>query len=645
MELDGMDAPVLNKKRMPRFSTAQRLLFEVLFSRPFFRLLILCSSFMAAACGLMAPFFQKEFIDTLTGNVQSLQQTLGVLRDFLPSTPLGFLILAFLAMLLNLSLNGVTNYLGARESVIMQRRLAQRLYDRLLVLRTDSLKGRPIGEMVSIYATDIPSCTILLEQSLPQGLNIFFPFVLSPFAIWFFFHIPLWPIIAMMATTTLIGFFMAYRQSRFFFRFKRLAAERTGLVNEWVQNIRTLRILGWMNAFEERIFSVRRVETDNRISMLINGQTMNAMSSSATFLLNTIALMSLVFLSDQPVTSGTLLALLWIVGVFLTRSFRMTPWFFTFLFDAWTSLKRVDAVMLLKNEDTHVRPTDFQKLKSLSAPDPALRVKNLNLAIGGKSILKSLHFEIKPGEFVAIVGEVGSGKSMLLLSLLGEAGASFDRYDIGANDALGIPLDQLRQFFTFVPQEGFIMSASLRENVAFEYGADPKKVDDQVYESLRRSQFDVRVERIEQGLDTEIGERGVNLSGGQKQRVSLARVDFYQAPVVLLDDCLSAVDVDTENKLIAELMEGSWKKRTRVLVTHRLTVLEKSDRILFLQNGEIRADGTFHDLLENNEDFRLFVSTVAAEKSKKNVPPEVIADPVETALAVTAVTTEPEGES
>src|SRR6185312_2474623 len=143
-------------------SSAQKLLFEVLLTRPFFRLLILLSSFFSALFGLMSPFFQKEFLDTLSGNPQILKQTFVRFAEYLPTTPLGFLLLAFLALLFNLSLNGVTNYLGSREAVIMQRRLAQKLYDKMLILRTDSLMGRPIGELVSIYATDIPSVTILL---------------------------------------------------------------------------------------------------------------------------------------------------------------------------------------------------------------------------------------------------------------------------------------------------------------------------------------------------------------------------------------------------------------------------------------------------------------------------------------------------
>jgi ABC-type multidrug transport system fused ATPase/permease subunit len=190
-----------------------------------------------------------------------------------------------------------------------------------------------------------------------------------------------------------------------------------------------------------------------------------------------------------------------------------------------------------------------------------------------------------------------------------ETGASFDKYLVGKNDARRMPLNQLRQFFTFVPQEGFIMSATLRENVAFDYDVKTEK-DNAVGTSLERAQFEWRRERLRAGLETEIGERGVNLSGGQKQRVSLARVDYYASPIVLLDDCLSAVDVDTENKLIESLFDGAWKKRTRILVTHRLTVLNKVDRILFMENGRITAEGSFAELMKNHAPFREYAASV-----------------------------------
>lgn len=601
-------------------SSSFRLLLEVFFSRPFWKISIILSSLLAAVFGLLAPFLQKEFIDLLTGTPAQMKiewiETWLMSVGF-SSNSLAYLFLSFISLFLSLAFNTLTTYLGNREAILLQRVLAQRLYDHSLRIRTDSLMGKPVGETVSIYATDVYGATVFLEQTLPTGFSILFPFVLVPWALVTYFSIPLWPITSMMGLVIFVSFVMAFRQAKYFFQFKKLAADRIGLVNEWIQNIRTLRILGWLQAYEQKIFKVRRVETVNRVRMVTNGQAMNSISSSVTFILNLVAVISLVKLSDQAVTTGTLMALLWIIGVFLTRPFRQMPWFFMFMFDSWTSLKRVDSFLNLKNFEAHVRPDEFIKVKPLDRVGSALTVKNLNLSIGGTSLLKGIDLDVKTGEFITIVGEVGSGKSLLLLSLLGETGASFSRYQVGENNTLEMPLDQVRQFFTYVPQEGFIMSATLRENVAFEYGVSSQKVDEGVLASLERSQFKMNLERVEHGLDTEIGERGVNLSGGQKQRVSLARVDYYQAPIILLDDCLSAVDVDTENKLLDALIKGSWQERTRLLVTHRLTVLEKSDRVLFIKDGSILAQGTFHDLLATNAEFRHFASTVAFDESKK----------------------------
>lgn len=573
--------------------TTKSLLLEMCTYRFSARALILFVSLLTTFFGLMAPFFQKEFLDKGTFD---------------------FLTYSFISLFFSLGFSVLTNYLAVREATLMQKVLAERLYKHALTLRSDSMLGKPIGEIVSLYATDIPGSTIILEQSLPQGAGLLFPFILAPWVLSHFFTVPLWPLLSMMSLIILLSFFMAYRQSQFFFRFKQLAADRIGLVNEWIQNIRTLRILGWMTSFEKKIFAVREVETQNRIAMVTNGQAMNSVSSSVTFLLNLTALVSLVYLSSVPITKGTLMALLWIVGVFLTRPFRQMPWFFTFLFDSWTSLKRIAAFLNLRNIDSFERPDEFQKIKSFEFCEPAVRVRNLSLTLQSHHILKDINFDIEQSEFVAIVGEVGSGKSLLLLSLLGETGASFEQYQLGLNNALQMPLDQLRQFYTFIPQEGFIMSASLRENVAFDYDVKPERVDKAVFHSLELAQFQLQTERVDNGLDTEIGERGVNLSGGQKQRVSLARVDYHQAPIILMDDCLSAVDVDTENKLISHLIKGAWQNRTRIMVTHRLSVLEKVDRVLFLQDGRITAHGKLSELMKTNVEFANFVANVETNK-------------------------------
>lgn len=628
-------------------ASPRHLLLEILFTRFWVRALMLTMGLLSAVCGLLGPLFQKVFLDRLSGAAQfSFLQFESVNQI----SQWGLLVLTFLSLLGALAFYQGVIYLGTRESLWMQRHLSQRLYDHTLSLRTESLHGKPVGEIVSIYTIDVPGATILLEQSLPQFLGILFPLLLGPWALVTFLSVPASILMPFLAVVLVLNFLLAFRQSKFFFQFKRLAADRVGYVNEWIQNMRTLRILGWIAAFEAKMFHVRKVETRNRIQMLNNGQTMNGIASSITFVLNVVLISVLLHSQSEPITSGTLLALLWIVAVFMTRPFRQMPWFFTFVFDAWTSIKRISELLQLRNREPLPRSREFQKLISWSAagggtggadsPVPALRVRGLSLDIDGHHLLHDINFDVKVGEFLAIVGEVGSGKSLLLYSLMGETGATFEQYWIGENDARRLPLDQLRQFYTFVPQEGFIMSASLRENVAFNYHVGTEH-DDNIRASLRRAQFDIDKERVENGLDTEIGERGVNLSGGQKQRVSLARVDFYQSPIVLLDDCLSAVDVDTEKKLIRDLLAGpspavgdggGWKNRSRLLVTHRLSVLRQVDRILFMEQGRLKAEGRFEELMRSSPEFREYTASLERHEVSSTQPPKpepetVIEDP------------------
>lgn len=576
---------------------------EVVFTRFPARILILVCSLIAAVFGVLGPFFQKEFIDQLT-------QTPGTLHLIQFESPLGYILGAFACVLLAQIFSQATTYFSIRESLFMQRVFAKRLYDKTLNLRVDTMSGRPVGEIVSLYATDVPGATVFLDQTLPAGCSTLFPLILAPFAMSVLFDIPLWPTVLVMGFIAVFNTFMAFRQSRFFFRFKQLAAERIGLVNEWVQNIRTIRILGWIRHFEKNIFAKRVIETRNRVSMVTNGQVMNAISSSITFFLNLVALGSLVFYSKHRLTSGEILALLWIVGIFLTRPFRQMPWFFTFAFDSWTSLKRLEEFFSTRNNKT---PGEEEAEPFAPQDDKwALQIRGLNLSVGPRRILRNINLDVRHGEFVAIVGEVGAGKSMLLLSLLRETGARFQEYHLNGKDMLQAPLDEVRGHFAYVPQEGFIMSASLRENVAFLYDIEPER-DAFVEESLRLAQFDLNTERVEKGLNTEIGERGVNLSGGQRQRVGLARVHFHQAPIMLLDDCLSAVDVDTEHKLFEQLLLGAWAERTRLLVTHRLSALHRVDRIFFMEDGQLVDQGSFEELLARNQKFREYTTSVAQE--------------------------------
>jgi ATP-binding cassette subfamily B multidrug efflux pump len=200
---------------------------------------------------------------------------------------------------------------------------------------------------------------------------------------------------------------------------------------------------------------------------------------------------------------------------------------------------------------------------------------------------------VPAGRTVAIVGRTGSGKTTLL-SLVPrlfdppEGTVWLDGVDVRRYD-----LDWLRSRLAIVPQETFLFSATIEENIAF--GVDRATPDD-VVRAARVAQLDPDVRGFPQGYATVIGERGITLSGGQRQRTAIARALMRDCPVVLLDDCLASVDTHTEEGIL-EGLRGETKDRTALLVSHRVSAVRHADLIVVLEDGAIVEQGTHESLL------------------------------------------------
>jgi len=208
-------------------------------------------------------------------------------------------------------------------------------------------------------------------------------------------------------------------------------------------------------------------------------------------------------------------------------------------------------------------------------------------------VLQNISFELKNGESLAIVGPVGSGKSSLLYTILGETKIKEGKVQFSGGR---------RPLMSYLPQEAYIINSTLLENIVF----GESVTEDDIQQAILLSCLSSDLLQMSGGLQTEIGEKGVNLSGGQKQRVGLARAYLSRPDLILLDDPLSAVDHDTENKLCDQLLFGAWKNKTRIVVTHRLEHLKSFDKILFLQNGKVEGYGTFEELQASSVVFNSF---------------------------------------
>ncbi len=209
---------------------------------------------------------------------------------------------------------------------------------------------------------------------------------------------------------------------------------------------------------------------------------------------------------------------------------------------------------------------------------------------GEKLILKDINLEVKKGSFVAILGDVGSGKSSLLFSLAGE---------MKVPDNTSPPEIVINGDVSHVPQQSWILNATVKKNIIFGNEFDQRKYDEALKYSCLQSDLDILINKDE----TEIGEKGVNLSGGQKARVSLARALYKNSDIYLLDDPLSAVDAHVGNFILKECFVGYLKDKTRVLVTHKFESLKYVDYIYIFNKGQIVQEGTL-EVLQNTEIFQ-----------------------------------------
>lgn len=223
-----------------------------------------------------------------------------------------------------------------------------------------------------------------------------------------------------------------------------------------------------------------------------------------------------------------------------------------------------------------------------------VEVRNLSFSYddGLSPVLDGISFTVQPGRTLAIVGRTGSGKSTIVRLLLREFDPPPGTVFIDGVDIRSMRIDQLRQIISYVPQDTFLFSETVKENIAF--GQD---ADDRLIKAVAAQAALVKdVEQLPNGWETVVGERGVMLSGGQKQRISIARALLRAPRILLLDDCLSAVDTQTESEILKGLRTAT-RGTTTIIVSHRLSAVRLADEIVVLQEGRIVERGSHERLL------------------------------------------------
>jgi ATP-binding cassette subfamily B multidrug efflux pump len=267
-------------------------------------------------------------------------------------------------------------------------------------------------------------------------------------------------------------------------------------------------------------------------------------------------------------------------------------WMFSLVERGRAAMKRLEEV--LKTEPAiadSANPLPVSRLKQ------GIEFRNVAFAydgqLNGHSALEGISFSLPVGRSVGLVGRIGSGKSTLAHLVPRLFDVTSGEILMDGKDIRNFSLRNLRDALGYVPQDPFLFSTSLRRNVAF--GADDA-TDDDIQRAVTIAKLDHDVEIFPQGFDTIVGERGVTLSGGQKQRATLARALLKDPPVLILDDCLSSVDAQTESEILKGL-KSIIKEKTCLIISHRISAVKEADEILVLDEGRIIERGSHEQLV------------------------------------------------
>ena len=223
-----------------------------------------------------------------------------------------------------------------------------------------------------------------------------------------------------------------------------------------------------------------------------------------------------------------------------------------------------------------------------------LRVENLSVKIGGDCILSNVNLQVNQGEYVALVGSSGAGKTTLCSLIPRFYDVTDGSVRLDGIDIRKLKLKDLRRQIGIVQQDVYLFAGTVMENIRY---GKPEATDEEVVMAARAANAHEFIMNLPHGYDTDIGQRGVKLSGGQKQRLSIARVFLKNPPVLIFDEATSALDNESE-KIVQHSLENLAKNRTTFVIAHRLSTIRNAQRILVLTENGIEEEGTHDELLK-----------------------------------------------
>ena len=562
-----------------------------------FGLGLLCSM-LNTAFNSLTPQIIRMTVDSIIGSEElpGWFTALGLQR-LLQGDTARVLLLAAAAVLAAAILSGVFSFLArintARASENAIKSLRDALYGHIQKLPFSWHTAHQTGEIIQRCTSDVEVSRNFVSAQMVEVFRIVFLIVMT-MAIMFSMNVKISLVVAVfIPIIALYSFFFSSKISKRFMDADIAEGKLSSTVQENLTGVRVVRAFGRENFEIERFDERNNHFADLWIRL---GHMMTTYWSTGDFIMAlqvlTVICVGTVSAVHGEITLGEFLAFV-SYNATLTWPVRSLGKILAEMSKTGVSLERVSYILLAEPEHDPPRALQPPMDKDISFEHVTFGYENQ------KPVLDDVTFTIPAGSTFAILGGTGSGKTTLmhLLNRLYDLEPGCGRITIGGVDISRISRGYLRKNVAIVLQEPFLFSRTIRENIGITaQERDRDAMLEYVRAAARSACVDEAIEGFAQGYETVVGERGVTLSGGQKQRVAIARMLTQNAPVMIFDDSLSAVDAETDAKIRQQLKE-KMGSATTILISHRITTLMQADRILVLDNGRVADLGTHEELI------------------------------------------------
>ncbi|HOI34536.1 MAG TPA: ABC transporter ATP-binding protein [Mesotoga infera] len=549
---------------------------------------------------LITPRIMGSIVDELRSGVQDIEY-------------IGLLILAVIGVALGLFITRLFWRVFIMGSARRFEYYARKtLFQKLLDLPPTFYDKTRVGDLMARFTNDVNAVRMAMGPAIVMTIDSIFLIsvtiiAMGSFTSWKLTWIAIIPLPLLAVVSTFFGRIIHKRFKRVQAAFSNL----TDTVEESISGARLIKSYGIEGLRNDTL----NEKSDNYVQENIKLIKVWGMFFPLIQMLSMLGSVLATFFGGQMVVLGQLT-----LGEYVTFTsylgmliWPMTAfgWVINMVQRGRASYKRLMEVLEEKNNIVVEDPVSLEDFNG------HILLKNLTFTYptGNRPVLRDIDFELNPGTKVAIVGTTGSGKSTLakLIARLYpiEKGMLFiDGYDINR-----LPPEVIREKIAYVPQETFLFSETIRNNIRF---GNMELTDSEVEKYASIASIHEDIISFPEGYDTLVGERGVTLSGGQKQRVAIARALIKQTPIIVLDDCLSAVDTETEKKILDSLKD-SQGKHSIVVVSHRLKAVVDADMIYVMHEGRIVERGKHHDLIGNGGLYqRMYERQMIEEKLKED---------------------------